>query len=62
MDKLKRKALVVMAGVTQSQIAKDAEVSVAAISRVINGSLTTPRLRKIVAEAVNKPVDVLFPD
>ena len=62
MDKLKRKALVVMAGVTQSQIAKDADVSVAAISRVINGSLTTPRLRKIVAKAVNKPVDVLFPD
>lgn len=54
-------ALIKMAGSTQADIARSLEVSQAAVSHAVNGHFGLSRIRRKIAETVNRPVEELWP-
>ena len=56
------KAALVLAGVTQSEIARSLEVTVSSVNDVISGRRDNPRIRSAIASAIGKPVSEIWPD
>ena len=54
------KVLLAMKEISQAELIQRSGISSAELSRVISGKRKTARIRKIIAEAVDVPVDVLF--
>ena len=52
----------VRAGLTNTQFAKDAGVSLVYLHQVMIGDRTGYRVRRLLAEKVGVPVEFLFPD
>jgi lambda repressor-like predicted transcriptional regulator len=49
------------AGIRHADIARAAKVSGPAITRVIEGDSTSDRLQRMIAKAIQRPVDDVFP-
>lgn len=56
------KAFLVLAGVTQSEIARSLDISVGSVNDVITGRRNTHRIRLAIATAIGKPVKKIWPD
>ena len=62
METKKIKSDLILAGVTQSEIARSLNVAVACVNDVVTGKRKNPRIRAAIAEAINKPVSEIWPD
>lgn len=49
-------------GVKSVDIAKTAKVSPSVISRVLDGHATSDRVQRLIAKAIGKKVEVVFPE
>ena len=49
-------------GVTQAQIARDAEITTAAVNHVVSGYRKHPGIRRAIAKACGVPVEDLWPE
>ncbi len=58
----KIKSLMVILGIKQSDLAKEASVKRASISMVIAGKRKSTRLRRMIARAVGKDVTYYWPE
>lgn len=56
------KALIVLNGISISDIARQAKVSRQWVSMVVNGHKKSRRIRKAIASAVGKSVEELWPN
>jgi transcriptional regulator with XRE-family HTH domain len=55
------KALLILNGVKQRELAKQLHVNESAISLIINGRQTSRRIQTAIAEAINKPYHEVWP-
>jgi len=62
METRKIKANLILAGVTQSEIARSLGIKVASVNDVVSGKRKNPRIRSAIAEAIGKPVEKIWPD
>jgi len=56
------KAMLLLRGISQTEIAEVAGVERSRVSEVINGRRTTRRIREAVAKALGKEVAAIWPD
>jgi hypothetical protein len=56
------RSFMVAAGVTNAQIARDEKVRAEYVYYVLKGDRTGYRIRRAIARAVNKPIEMLWPD
>lgn len=56
------KSLLVAAGVPLKEIARKAGTVPAVVSDVISGRRPSPRVRRVISEALKMPIDQLWPD
>ena len=61
MQPKERKAALVLRGIKQSEIAKTAKLSQAYVSDVIAGNRRSAAIEELIAKAIEKPVDEVFP-
>lgn len=62
MSNLEIKALIVLNGTSISEIARKAGVTREWVSLVVNGHKKSKKIRKVIAQAVGKSVDELWPN
>lgn len=59
---IERKAALLLAGRTQYQLAKEAGVSTGLVSLVMNDRLRNAQVEAVIAKALARPREAVFPD
>lgn len=57
----KIKAMLILKGIKQADVAKELDVSRAAVSVVVSGKGTSRRIKEHIARLLNKDIDDLWP-
>jgi len=58
----RRKAIMIIAGVSQTAVAKSLGITTPAVNAVVCGRRSVPRIMAAIADAVGRPVSDLWPE